>query len=141
MKSNFEQPKQIKTGMSAQGVEFINTLEQRKDEDTNNKEEIVSDDVDRIEVYKLIHKLQEEGYKQFRVGIQGRGLVGLRRFLFTTGLCYGLTEESLEGRYCYENYADALKAMNEWDGIGDPKDDLWIKHKGLAGEYSNPNKE
>jgi len=94
---------------------------------------------DKARTYALMYKLQKEGYTQFKVGVEGRGLVGLRRFLYTTGLCYGLNEYSFEGRYCYENYADAKKAMDEWNGIGDPKDDLWIKHKGRT-EYSNPNK-
>lgn len=35
---------------------------------------------------------------------------------------------------------NAVAALNEWDGNGDPSGD-WIKYKGIGGERSNNNLE
>lgn len=83
----------------------------------------------------LIDFLERSGYYHIRE-VPGKGLCGIARMVFTSGLCYGLNEESYVGRYCYEHFDDALKALEEWDGNGDPPGD-WIKHKGKV-EYSNP---
>lgn len=80
--------------------------------------------------------LESNGYFNLKE-IEGRGVCGLLRFMFTVGLCYGLSENEYNGRYCYSNLSDAKEALDNWDGVGDPKDVLWIKHKGIAGEYSN----
>ncbi len=88
---------------------------------------------------ELIAYLETEGYRQI-IEIPGRGLCGLMRFAFTTGLVYGLKEMSYEGRYCYPNSLDAFIALREWTGEGDPQDSDWIKHKGKV-EYSNPLKQ
>lgn len=72
--------------------------------------------------------------------IPGRGRCGLFRFAFTTGLVYGISKDGMcyEGRYCYPNNIDAHTAIRSWDGIKDPQDDCWVKHKGWVGEWSNP---
>ncbi len=80
--------------------------------------------------------LETEGYYEIRE-IPGRGLCGLRDFIFTTGLVIGMNEDLYYGRYCYSNKEDALKALNEWNGEGDPEGP-WIKYKGMPGERSNP---
>ena len=87
---------------------------------------------------ELIQKLESDGYKEIRE-IPGRGLCGLRQFMFTVGLCYGLQEYSFEGRWCYPHeYAlEALVALKVWDGKEDPAGN-WVKYKGLDAEYSNP---
>ena len=79
--------------------------------------------------------LKEEGYYEIKE-IPNVCICGLRRFVFTTGLVYGLDEDSYTGRYCYENAADAKQALEKWNGEGDPSGN-WIKHKG-RNEYSNP---
>lgn len=84
----------------------------------------------------LFETLEKEGYYNLK-NIPNKGICGLRRFLFTTGLCYGIDEYSHAVRYCYQTNADAVEAIEEWDGNGDPKDENWIKHKGTK-EYSNP---
>jgi len=89
---------------------------------------------------ELKEKLRADGYYQFRE-IEGRGLCGLMRFIFTVGLCHGLEEHGYAGRYCYDNESDAKEALELWSGEGDPEDEFWIKHKGLPGEWSNPKKE
>lgn len=88
--------------------------------------------------YEKIEKLKSEGYTNLKV-IGGR-LCGLRRFIFTTGLVIGIGTHNYFGRYCYQNHADALDALNTWDGSGDPSGN-WIKYKGEGGERCNPNGE
>jgi hypothetical protein len=84
----------------------------------------------------LIEYLKSEGYYEIRE-IPGIGICGLRKFIFTTGLVIGMDENLYYGRYCYSNESDALKALREWDGKGDPSGP-WIKYKGLPEERSNP---
>lgn len=84
----------------------------------------------------LLILLMNEGYSNIKE-LPERGVVGIRRFIFTVGLCYDLNEYSYFGRYCFPTMADAIDALNKWDGIYDPPGN-WIKHKGETGEYSNP---
>jgi hypothetical protein len=81
--------------------------------------------------------LESHGYHFLRE-IPGRGWCGIEPMLYTWGLFYGLDEWTREGRYCFKCLTEAKAALKEWDGVGDPPGD-WIKHKGRAGEYSNPN--
>jgi hypothetical protein len=81
--------------------------------------------------------LQAEGYQNVR-SVPGRGVCGLYRFAFTTGLVIGIDDIGYYGRYCYSNRQDALEALEKWDGQGDPEGP-WIKYKGDGGERSNPN--
>lgn len=83
-----------------------------------------------------IKHLEAEGFTHIRV-INGK-ICGIKRFIFTTGLVIGLDDVGYVGRYCYENHSDAVAALNEWNGNGDPNGD-WIKYKGQGGERSNPN--
>jgi len=64
----------------------------------------------------MIEYLKSEGYRELRE-IEGKGICGLMKFVFTTGLVIG---------------------MNSWDGKGDPSGN-WIKYKGTGGERENPN--
>lgn len=89
--------------------------------------------------FNLRYFLESEGYTNLRQ-IEGRGWCGLRQFLFTSGLCYGLDTKGYKGRYCFAKPSEAFKSLASWDGKGDPEGD-WIKHKGISGEYSNPNNE
>lgn len=86
-------------------------------------------------MFDLIKHLTQEGYEHFK-HIEGRGLCGIRRFIFTTGVCYGLDMDTYEGRYCFQSYADAVSELDKWDGKEDIGGD-WIKHKGRI-EYCNP---
>lgn len=81
--------------------------------------------------------LEDNMYFDYRI-IPGRGIVALLRFAFTVGLVYGIDEHCYDGRYCFNTAANAREALNLWDGVGDPTGQ-WIKHKGLGGEYRNPN--
>lgn len=82
----------------------------------------------------LIKFLETEGYTHIRI-IDGK-ICGIKKFIFTTGLVVGLDECGFNGRYCYEHRSDAVDALREWDGNGDPSGE-WIKYKGKGGERSN----
>lgn len=86
-----------------------------------------------------IEELKAHGYYNIRE-IPGRGICGLMEFLFTIGLCEGLTDIGYSGRYCYpkELILESVIAIETWDGQGDPKGD-WIKYKGEKGERSRIN--
>lgn len=88
---------------------------------------------------QLIKLLEKEGYYSIKY-VDGKGLCGLREFAFTVGLCYGLEETSYAGRYCYPKHLsdDAVIALSVWNGKGDPIGS-WVKHKGIGGEWGNPN--
>lgn len=82
--------------------------------------------------------LEAEGYRDLRV-IPGRGVCGIRAFMFTNAIVYGLDMGGYIGRYCYphEKIGELIMAYALWDGKEDPLGQ-WIKHKG-GYEYINPN--
>lgn len=67
-----------------------------------------------------------------------QGLCGLGPLVTTIGLYCGLNPISYSYRYCYENYQDALAALNAWDGKGHPSGP-WIVRKGEGGDLQSPN--
>lgn len=75
----------------------------------------------------ILEVLSEEGYSFVRE-LPTVGFVGLLPHCFTVGLFCGLTIEGCAGRYCYPTLCDAIDAIQEWDGSGDPPGP-WIKHK------------
>lgn len=80
----------------------------------------------------------EMGYTGVRQLPDGRW-VGVIRMAYTVGLCVGLNDAGYEYRYCYQRYADAVCAAEQWDGQGDPPGP-WIKLKGHRerGEVHGP---
>lgn len=84
---------------------------------------------------ELIRDLESQGYVLIRE-IPGRGLCALHKFLFTTGIVWGLDDTGHKGRWCYPNVVTAVVAYTQWNGIGDPPLN-WIKYKGLGGERCN----
>lgn len=83
--------------------------------------------------------LKKEGYYNLRE-IPGRGICGLKEFIFTIGLVEGLGYSGYAGRYCYPKdlILDTIVAIESWDGKNDPIGD-WIVYKGVRGEYHNLN--
>lgn len=79
-----------------------------------------------------------EGYTNIKQ-INGK-TCGIYRFIFTAGLVVGIDHAGYEYRFCYKNHNEAVKALEVWDGTGDPPGN-WIKQKGLGGERPNPNYE
>jgi len=55
---------------------------------------------------------------------------GLHDYVTTRGIVVGLTEASYERRYCYQNRAEASRALAAWDGTTDHPPGNWIKLKG-----------
>ena len=84
--------------------------------------------------------LEKEGYKNLKE-IEGRGICGLKGFMFTVAIVHGLDSSGYLGRWCYPHAksVDCVAAFMGWDGKGDPEGD-WIKYKGRT-EYQNPNIE
>lgn len=85
---------------------------------------------------RLRDKLLLEGYFDLKETEQ-KGICGLRRFLYTVGVVYGLDYTGYSGRYCFADLLDARDALAKWNGYGEIGGN-WIKHKGDV-EYSNPN--
>lgn len=76
--------------------------------------------------------LEKEGFTQLRE-VEGRGICGIMRFMFTIGLVYGLDTTGYRGRWCYDNVIEPTAALSIWDGKDDPIGN-WIKYKGQDGE-------
>ena len=78
---------------------------------------------------KLKTHLEQEGYTHLKMGDRFKPM-GLCRFVFTTGLVYGIDKTGYTGRFCYESHAEALEALNKWEKTNYPPSGNWIKHKG-----------
>lgn len=74
------------------------------------------------------HELAAEGY--MNVTTKAGKLCGVMPMAFTWGLFVGLDRWGYECRYCYHTLGEAVGALNDWNGIGDPAD--YIKKKGLG---------
>ena len=85
----------------------------------------------------LEEQLTREGYYNLKE-IEGKGICGIMRFMFTFGLVYNLDEFGYSGRYCYQTEEEAQIALKHWDGKGYPLG-RWIKHKGAGFDEGNPN--
>jgi len=68
--------------------------------------------------------------------IDGQGICGIHKFMFTYGIVTDIQSYSYKGRWCYETLKEAQIALKNWDGKGDPPG-LWRKYKGEGGEYGN----
>ncbi len=55
-------------------------------------------------------------------------IIAVGKMAFTVALYVGLEDNFYERRYCYESLTDALTALVQWDGVGDPPGP-WIKEK------------
>lgn len=81
--------------------------------------------------------IAENGYYNIRV-IEGKGVCGINRFMFTYGLVVNLDATGYSDRYCYHTEGEATEALSAWDGTGHPPGN-WIKHKGYKVDETNPN--
>lgn len=86
--------------------------------------------MEKQEQEELMDFLRKEGYAEL-VFIPGKGICGLRAFLYTIGLCHGLDKDGFSGRYCYprQHALDAVIALKLWDGTDHPIGN-WVKYKG-----------
>jgi hypothetical protein len=89
---------------------------------------------------ELQYRLQKEGHYHIRaLEINGEiKMCSVHRMIFTTAVTVGVDNKgNYEGRYCYNSFWDATRALKEWDGQGDPPGP-WIKYKGEGGERRRP---
>lgn len=61
---------------------------------------------------------------------------GLTQFLFTVGLCVGLSDSGYRVRYCFIRRDEAESALRVWDGTDDPPGP-WIKAKSATENRPN----
>lgn len=73
------------------------------------------------ELYRL-------GYLRPRV-LESGELAALVPFIYTVGLCVGITRDGYRARFCYHDYQSADRALADWRGYGVPKGP-YIAHKG-----------
>lgn len=64
-------------------------------------------------------------------------IAGVRSFVFTSAIVVGIDHWGYRTRFCYERWMEAVAALANWDGHGDPPGQ-WIKEKGEV-ERSNPH--
>jgi len=65
------------------------------------------------------------------------GATGILEFAYTTAIVLGIDDVGYSGRYCYETHAEAVEALEQYSGTGDPSGP-WIKYKGRGGERMGP---
>lgn len=57
--------------------------------------------------------------------------IGVHRLLYHWTLHIDISPWGYEDRYCYPNLEDAQKALEVWDGTGDPPSG-WVRHPKTA---------
>jgi hypothetical protein len=85
---------------------------------------------------ELLALISHEGFRNVR-SCGPAGVCATRKLLFSSGLFTGLTLDGYGGRYCYETEAEAIAALQAWDGTVDPPGQ-WVKHKSARGERLGP---
>lgn len=89
----------------------------------------------------LAHEIPEVWKSEILLAreVPNLGLCALQRFAFTTGLLTNVSFDGLcyeyDARYCFEYMHEATKALQAWDGTGDPPGN-WVKEK--VSERNNP---
>jgi hypothetical protein len=73
----------------------------------------------------LIRLAKAEGYTDVRI-VDG-DVRGIYRFMFTYAIISGIDRYGYSGRWCYEDYATAIKSLNNWHA--DEKEPYgWHRH-------------
>lgn len=79
------------------------------------------------EVHDLLAILAANGYENVRLLPTGE-YAATTRMAFTWALCLGLNRTGYRTRFCYDNEAEAVAALKDWDGEGFLPG-YWIKQK------------
>lgn len=79
----------------------------------------------------LIAFLQKNGYQDVRV-LENGTVIGTVELMFTRGLCVGLSWDSWEARYCYEDRTLATRAALEMVDDDEPPLAGYIATRGNA---------
>lgn len=69
------------------------------------------------------------GYYPVRLMPTGE-VCGIQRQMYTVGLFVGIDTYGYRTRFCFPEFDSALRALMEWDGVGDNPPGPWIKEKG-----------
>lgn len=69
---------------------------------------------------KLQDILDQNGYVDVRE-VENWGVCGIQRFLYTCGICYGMDEGGIKGRFCFSTMQNAQLFLRDWDGIALPE--------------------
>jgi hypothetical protein len=69
---------------------------------------------------------------------------GILPYIYTAGIVVGFVRNGalqFDQRWCYETVADAKKALDAWDGVGEPQG--WHRHipSGRRRPDGDPNRE
>lgn len=83
-----------------------------------------------------IYEAEKRGYIQPRILKTGE-CAGIIRFVYTWGICVGISNFGYKTRFCFDEKEEALKALSEWTGFKDPPGN-WIKQKGGCFDRDNP---
>jgi len=87
------------------------------------------------------HRMSESDFYSNQKVLKNGVIAGISPMAFTVGLFVGLNFEETSlppyrTRYCFHTFKEALEALEEWDGTGDPPRN-WIKQK--PEDRNNPN--
>lgn len=74
---------------------------------------------------ELLKLAAAEGYHDLRE-LGDAGLVGLYKLIYTYAIISGIGTYTYEDRWCYESCAAARRALDAWDGTGEPQG--WHRH-------------
>lgn len=91
---------------------------------------MINKDKKIIEKYPFLKELTEFGYSNFKE-IPGKGICCLQNFIFTTGLMVNITKDNYQKRYCYEDFDEALSALDNFNEKDIHPQGNWIKLKGF----------
>lgn len=68
----------------------------------------------------------EYGYRDLKTFADGSQAAIWDGLAFTCAIVYEFSYSGYEDRWCYHSYVDAKRALDEWDGKGEPKG--WHRH-------------
>lgn len=75
-------------------------------------------------------RVLKENPEYFQPKIVGGVLCALRNYATTTAIVVNISEYSIERRYCYQNPADAVLALLDFEDVTKHPSRNWIKVKG-----------
>jgi hypothetical protein len=85
-----------------------------------------------LEQAKFLTEMIGAGYTSVRPIRGGSHWAGLHKFMFTSAIIVGRMGDHIgyDDRWCYHTDEDAQKALDAWDGVGEP--DGWHRHPGTG---------
>jgi len=87
------------------------------------------EDRERLTRERGVEIAAKNGYTDYCMFADGRD-AAIVRFAFTHAIIADLTEWGHGERWCYTSYCDAKRALDAWDGAGEPNG--WFRHPDTA---------